>query len=256
MQLSNMLISPPTEAGLNPQGLGIGSRRPLTPSAMSWASSPKDRGIVDHDSPFEGSSSRAAPSNLSILLARKSSSQSNSPSNQTPTNERPPLQDLLVAQVPGHVSQSFHSASYQGRGAVFGGLLSPTPENDIHSISVVKGGGGKRPGFGEREALLGDGANAKIYTNPVNPSPPTLSAPPAGDSSPASMTWRLRLQHKSQALKKHLTKDQVKDYVRGFAKDSVRALPAVVLGALLNVLDGVSCACFGYADVFFNEAVC
>ena len=249
MQLSNMLLSSPTGAGFDAQGADLGSRKPSTTSAMSWVSPPKDRGIADNDSPFEGSSSRVAPSNLSILLARKSSSQSNSlPSNPTPTYERPPPRDLMAAQVPGYVGQSFHSASYQSRGAMFGGLLSPTPDGNIHSVSVVKNG--------EREALLVAGAGARSYTDPGNPSPPTPSSPPAGDSSPASMSWRLRLQHKSRALKKHLTKDQIKDYARGFAKDSVRAVPAVVLGALLNILDGVSCACFDTVDVFCNKAAC
>ena len=140
---------------------------------------------------------------------------------------------------------------------MFGGLLSPTPDGNIHSVSVVKNGMGGEPGFGERDALLVTGAGARSYTDPANPSPPTpSSSPPAGDSSPASMSWRLRLQHKSRALKKHLTKDQVKDYARGFAKDSVRAVPAVVLGALLNILDGVSCTCFDTVDVFFNKAAC
>ena len=155
---------------------------------------------------------RPPPSGLSIAFARQKgneeASSSGSSSDPTPTAEVPPTGLPAISE----------NVGARNRAAVYDGLLGASP----HPPSG-------RNADDERSPLLAK--NPPTYTAQALPLP-------ISHQETSKQKHKHTLNEMSLRVKKVATLGTLA-YV---AKTSVTSIPAVVLGTLLNILDGVSCA--------------
>lgn len=158
---------------------------------------------------------RPGPSGLSIALARQKDSNEASPvgsvSDPTPTAEVPP--HGLPA-----ISQSVES---RNRAAVYDGLLlAPTTQSS--------------------------GGNSDDERSPLLVKMAQSSSPAYNTTQhhalPLPSSSKQKKSHSFNALSLRVKKVATMGTLTYVAKTSVASIPAVVLGTLLNILDGVSCA--------------
>lgn len=296
MQLSNMILSPPTSGSSNSEGdefifpgglpqahddghpamTGVGMSLPasvrssvystavlsastVTDASTSTVTSHNTDTTAANDTQSRGLSAAASsrgppppPSGLSILLARHDDSPPSGMSTAmpTPTTEHPHPQP--PSGLPPHVhAEGFNFRTGTGgspsRATVFDGLLSPSPPAE----EVADGNGGN----GEMDPLLP--ATLPIFTSYTNPNPSNPSKPYAPPQNPKKLHAKPFLTKVSRQVRKakrsitSVTREDVKEKGKEFAKTSITSIPAVILGTLLNILDGVSCefSSFNYGDI-------
>lgn len=246
MALSNMLFSPPSgpappgpagsssndfifPAGSHPD-LGFGHMSSSRRSSVYSANDLTASTVTDRSAATAATSSTAAPtetgashqdlarrpppSGLAIALARQKSSAEASPAGSvsdptTPTAGLPALSE---------------NAESRNRAAVYDGLLaapSPAPSGagDERSPLLVKMAQGAAPTYGATHQAL-----------PL----------PIGHQPASKQKQKQKRPFDAVALRvKKVATLGTLTYV---AKTSVASVPAVILGTLLNILDGVSCA--------------
>lgn len=163
-------------------------------------------------------------SNLSILLARQQSgdsTQGRHSSSPTPTIEHPPHVGRLLSST----SESVRSTPPPNRASVYDALLAP-------SFSPAPRAEQDR----DRLNSSGDGESAPLLQ-------PSASALPSYMAHPLERISKLKSQHLVTKISRRVMEVISKDSVEHFALTSLKSLPAVLLGTLLNILDGVSCEC-------------
>jgi hypothetical protein len=163
-------------------------------------------------------------SNLSILLARQQSgdpTQGGPLSSPTPTVEHPPHVGRLLSST----SESVRSTPPPNRASVYDALLAP-------SFSPASRAEQDR----DRSNSSGDGEGAPLLQ-------PSVSALPSYTAHPLKRISKLKSQHLVTKIARRVMEVISKDSVEHFASTSLKSLPAVLLGTLLNILDGVSCEC-------------
>lgn len=249
MALSNMLFSPssgpklqgPTSSSSNDfifpasshHDLGFGHMSSSLRSSLYSVNDLTASTVTDRSGTTVGTSSTAAPaemgaghqdqarrpppSGLAIALARQKDSKETSPVGSASDPTTP------TADVPGLpvISESVGS---RNRAAVYDGLLaapSPAPS-------------GGNPGD-ERTPLLVKMAQS---ASPMYNATQHHALPPPIGHQPSS---KQKQTHAFNALSLRVKKVATLGTLTYVAKTSISSIPAVILGTLLNILDGVSC---------------
>lgn len=234
------------------------SEQPVPPSIATSLSSSALPAVDEHDSADSGASGTSSsthtatttprghlgtfhPSGLSLLLARQAEAHAQDESDDEPTptvgRPRPPdVRSISTRSLAPSVSVSLSVADREpytrNKGA---DTTSVQPERDLESDL-------------ERAPLLGDieGSYFSYTANGNgngrgNGNGNGFSSGQNGHAAPeavAKRTTRGTLEGWGYRVARYASADSVK----GVAAIAVRSLPAVLLGALLNILDGVSCA--------------
>lgn len=166
-----------------------------------------------------------------------------------------PTPPAMQRAVSGGRSASVDGGGGGGTGIVSGVLpvppLSTSPTASVHSSHSHAQEAARRrshsshihdrtsalAGVEEVDEEMGDSSELRRYL--ARGEPPSERTPLLG-SDAKTASWASRTLVDVQAARNSLSKYTAKDMVKMCVEEPVKALPAVVLGLLLNVLDGVS----------------
>lgn len=240
MQLSNMYLSP-SQLQLQPPGRDE-FIFPMVQSGQSPGQSVDESGIIVYrpDIPHlvlstsRRSSVYSAVENLSASTTTASTETSTSTTDTVTTEDtRAATPTRSVAPNPSGLSILL-ARQQDGATSSEGSLSSPTPTAE-YSRNGLTAGSETSPAPPSRHS-----ERTPLIQSPLQSFPtyvPVRSPTPQKPNPKQELQLSLLASEISRRLKDAASKDNVE----GFLKTSVKSLPAVLLGTLLNILDGVSC---------------
>lgn len=205
-------------AGPGVSGISLDHRRPspLNPLSMPAGSQSHSHSDALSTSVPPSHSYGGGPSGLSMLMerGRRQAASSDEDSGETTPNAK----TTVLADEPSYSTpQQAHTHPGRSHITIEPSLAGVPEEEDIGSTSDFRQ-------YLEREAV------------PASERTPLLGGP----LNDKRNSWRARTAIDLNAARNRIAKVTPADLFRMFVKDPIECLPAVLLGLLLNVLDGVS----------------